>query len=65
MNIIKEEHETEEETFPLSLVSNDQFAEVEYEEDPLALPEVKNESKVSCTSSCLYFVTVLELGKMD
>jgi hypothetical protein len=65
MNIITEEHETEEETFPLSLVMNDQFAQMEYEEDPLALPEVKNEFKVSCASGYLHFATVLELGKMD
>ncbi|XP_021923786.1 uncharacterized protein LOC110831743 isoform X2 [Zootermopsis nevadensis] len=46
MSIIKEEHVTEEETFPLSLMSNDNLARTGFEEDPLALPEVKKESKV-------------------
>jgi hypothetical protein len=60
MNIIKEEHEMEEEIFPISLMSN---AQIECEEDPLALPEVKNESEVSCASGYLYFAIVLQLEK--
>lgn len=65
MSVIKEEHVTEEETFPLSLMSNDNLARTGFEEDPLALPEVKKESKVSCASSYLYFATFLELGKIN